>query len=114
MDDEHSIREVVTFILEDEGYRVIEATNGAEALEVGECKAPRAILLDMRMPIMDGWGFAADYRRRPGPHAPILVMTAARNARLWADEVQAQGVVPKPFEMMDLLDAVERLAGGPG
>ncbi len=114
VDDEDGIREVVTSILEVEGYQVVEACNGEEALAAVEREAPRAILLDMRMPVLDGWGFAAAYRQRPGPHAPIIVMTAAQNARAWGEEVQAQGVVPKPFEMLALLDAVERLAGPPG
>ena len=60
------------------------------------------------MPMLDGWGVARELRAR-GSTVPIVVMTAAQNARLWADEIGAAGFVPKPFELPDLLDAVERL-----
>jgi two-component system, chemotaxis family, chemotaxis protein CheY len=60
------------------------------------------ILLDMRMPVLDGWGFAREYRSRPGPHAPIVVLTAATSARDWAAEIAAEGFVPKPFTLPQL------------
>jgi CheY-like chemotaxis protein len=69
---------------------------------------PSLVLLDMRMPVLDGWGFAAALKAR-GVTLPILVMTAAQNARAWAEEIGAQGVVAKPFEVPHLLDAGERL-----
>ena len=109
VDDEPSIREVLCDVLHDEGYAVDEAEHGAAALDAVATHAPDVILLDMRMPILDGWGFAREYRTRPGPHAPIIVMSAAMNASAWAAEVAAAGVVPKPFELEALLAAVEQL-----
>ena len=110
VDDDPAIVSVVSEILDLEGYEVETATNGQEALRVIDRLRPAIVLLDMRMPVMDGWGFARALRER-GESVPILVMTAAQNARAWAEEIGAQGYLAKPFEVMDLIEAVERLAG---
>jgi len=108
VDDDVSIRSTVSEILDLEGYPVETAADGAEALRSVERSRPALVLLDMRMPILDGWGFARALRER-GIRLPILVMTAAQNARTWAQEIGADGYVAKPFDLTDLLDAVERL-----
>ena len=108
VDDDPSILSTVSEILDLEGYPVETATNGAEALRAVEQSRPSLVLLDMRMPILDGWGFARALKER-GLELPILVMTAAQNARRWAEEIGADGHLAKPFEIPDLLDAVERL-----
>ena len=108
VDDDPSILATVSEILEFEGYLVVTAANGVEALEVIEQHEPSLILLDMRMPVLDGWGFARRLVER-GLQLPIVVMTAAQDARRWAEEIGAAGYVPKPFELPELLDAVERL-----
>jgi two-component system chemotaxis response regulator CheY len=110
VDDDPSIRTTISEILMMEGYPVETAADGAEALQVVERAQPALVLLDMRMPVMDGWGFARALRDR-GMHLPILVMTAAQNARRWAEEIGAEGYLAKPFELLDLLNAVERLGG---
>ena len=94
--------------LADEGYKVSSAPDGAAALERLQRCTPDVILLDMRMPGVNGWDFARLYRQRPGPHAPIVVMTAAQDAPKWAAEIEAAGCVGKPFELDDLLEAVAR------
>jgi CheY-like chemotaxis protein len=106
VDDEPDIRATVSAMLEAEGYDVIEATNGAEALEALEAADPDIVLLDMRMPVLDGWGFASELRRR-GHAVPIVVMTAARDAAHWASEITAAAFVAKPFGFDDLISAVE-------
>ncbi|MBA3533706.1 MAG: response regulator, partial [Ardenticatenales bacterium] len=63
---------------------------------------------DMRMPIMDGWGFARHLKEQK-LNIPILVMTAAHNANAWADEIGAQGCIDKPFDVLQLLEAVEKM-----
>ena len=65
------------------------------------------ILLDMRMPVLDGWAFAQALADR-GLTIPIVVVTAATNARQWAEEIGAAGYLAKPFEDESLLDAVAR------
>lgn len=106
VDDEPHIRATVSAMLQTEGYAVDEAANGADALHAVEHRAPDVILLDMRMPVLDGWGFARELRRR-GHRTPIVVMTAARDAARWAGEIAAATFVAKPFGFDDLITAVE-------
>jgi two-component system chemotaxis response regulator CheY len=110
VDDDDSIRELIEMALVDEGYAVALATNGQEALDKLGAAQPRLILLDMAMPVMDGWAFAAAYRARPGPHAPIVVVTAAREAAERAAQVDADDFIAKPFDLDRLLETVERHA----
>jgi CheY-like chemotaxis protein len=111
VEDDDEIRDFVALLLETEGYTVRTVANGAEALEVACANPPRLIMLDMRMPVMDGWAFARAYRSRPGPQAPILVMTAARDAGQRAREIEADGYVAKPFDLNHLLTLVRRFTG---
>jgi two-component system chemotaxis response regulator CheY len=111
VEDEESIRETIAGALAFEGYGVQTATNGLEALRSIEADGqPCVILLDMRMPVMDGWAFAREHRRR-GNGAPIVCVTAAQDAGAWADEIRASAVVPKPFDLDDLLAAVASACG---
>ena len=108
IDDDPAILSTVSDILQYEGYAVATATNGVEALRYIERVHPALILLDMRMPVLDGGGFARALRER-GITLPIVVMTAAQDARRWAQEIGATGYLAKPFELADLLDTIERL-----
>jgi len=107
VDDDPSIVAVVSEILSAEGHDVVAARNGADALAKVDGEA--LVLLDMRMPVLDGWGFAREFRAA-GKRAPIVVMTAAENARRWAEEIGAEGYLAKPFEIEALIAAVERHA----
>ncbi len=108
VDDDPSILAVVAEVLRAEGYPVVTAENGAEALRLVGLYHPSLVVLDMRMSVLDGWGFARELRAH-GHRIPILVMTAAQNARRWAEEIGAEGYLSKPFELLDLLAAVARL-----
>ncbi len=110
VDDDPSILATVEDILDFEGYEVVTAMNGQEALRILEKRLPSLVVLDMRMPVVDGWGFAERVRER-GIEVPLLVMTAARNAQRWAEEIGAAGYVAKPFEMSELLQEIERVRG---
>jgi CheY-like chemotaxis protein len=111
VDDDPSILQTVAAILRMEDYPVETARNGAEALAAVERTPPSLVLLDMRMPVLDGWGFAQALRER-GMQLPIVVMTAAHDTRRWAEEIGAAGYLAKPFDLTDLLDAVSRLRPG--
>ena len=108
VDDDTSIRSFVEMALDSVGYVVSTAGNGAEALAVTEQFQPDLILLDMRMPVMDGWTFAEKYRQQAGQHAPIVVITAATDAGQRAAEIEADGFLGKPFDLDDLLGLVSR------
>jgi CheY-like chemotaxis protein len=110
VDDDEAILDVVQMVLSEAGYEVLTAADGAEALAAADRRPPRVILLDMRMPVMDGWQFARAYRQAPGPHAPIVVVTAAVDAARRAAEVDAEDVLPKPFRVEELLAVVDRYA----
>lgn len=107
VDDDHSILDTVTSILENEGHQVMAASGGAEALSMARAWHPTLVLLDMRMPIMDGWAVARSLRES-GSRVPIVVMTAAENASRWAHEIGASGHLDKPFGLDDLIEVVER------
>jgi CheY-like chemotaxis protein len=111
VDDDESIREFVSVALTDEGYTVLTARDGAVALQWVSRQRPGVILLDMRMPVMDGWEFSRAYRATPEPHAPIIVVTAARDAADRAAQIDADGYLAKPFDLLDLLAIVERYLG---
>jgi CheY-like chemotaxis protein len=113
VDDDPSIREFVAAALGYEGYCVLTAPDGLAALELADRHWPALVLLDMRMPVLDGWGFAEAYLDRRGPRAPVGVMTAAEDAAAWAEEVGAEGVLSKPFGLEDLLAVVERHRAAP-
>jgi len=107
VDDDDTIRELVSMALNDQGYETAVACHGAEALAWLRQGSADLILLDLRMPVMDGWQFASAYRESPGPHAPVIVLTAARCAAETAVEIGAAGYVTKPFELDHLLAVVE-------
>jgi two-component system chemotaxis response regulator CheY len=107
VDDDEVIRLTLAGLLELEGYAVRTAADGAEALTIVDRERPCLVLLDMRMPVLDGWGFAAALRGR-GVRVPIAVMTAAHDARRWADEVAADACLAKPFDLDDVLATVGR------
>src|SRR5688500_90776 len=113
VDDDTSILDTVSSILTGEGYYVVSAATGEEALEAVARKQPALMLLDMRMPVMDGWAVARALRER-GIKVPIVVMTAAESAKRWADEVGAEGFLAKPFGLDDLLATVARFRKGGG
>ena len=110
VDDDAAIRSAVRDVLESAGIAVETATNGADALEKVSRQRPRLVLLDMRMPVLDGWGFASALRER-GLALPVVVMTAAADASRWADEIGAIGMVAKPFGVAELVNAVRRFSG---
>lgn len=113
IDDDRDLLDLMALLLEDAGHEVMRAGNGAEALDQVRERMPDLVLLDMKMPFMNGWEFASEYRAHYGAHpdvAPIVVVTAAEHAGKRAHEVGAQGFLAKPFTRNDLLDAVRRFA----
>ena len=112
IDDDDSIREFVEMALQDEGYEVVSVAHGEAALAAVAEARPSLILLDMRMPVMTGWDFAQAYRATPGPHVPIIVVTAAHDPEVRAAQIHADDFLAKPFDIDDLLQVVERYTAG--
>ena len=108
VDDEPSIRSMVTAVLESEGYPVSTAANGEEALQAIASDPPDAMLLDMQMPVLDGWGVVCRLQKQ-GRHVPTVVMTAASNLARRRLESAADAFLAKPFDIDDLLLAIQRV-----
>jgi CheY-like chemotaxis protein len=104
-DDEHIVA-ILSEVLSDEGYRVVSARDGAEAIAVVRRDKPDVILLDLMMPNVSGWSFLDMYRRTPPPHAPVIVVSAIPQAALKLPEEDVQQVVRKPFSVDRLLEVV--------
>ncbi|HZT07192.1 MAG TPA: response regulator [Chloroflexota bacterium] len=105
VEDDPILRRSVAQTLEDEGYRVVGARDGVDALRVlGRC-SPWLILLDIWLPRMNGPEFVSELRDR-GADVKIVVMTAAQHARRWATALGADAILAKPFESFELVDLV--------
>ncbi len=109
VDDDPDVRQAVALVLTLEGFSPVVASDGRQALEKLDREMPGVILLDMKMPVMDGWEFARLARERFGHKLPpIIVLTAGENPAARAAEIGAQGWLGKPFELEDLRDEVRR------
>jgi DNA-binding response OmpR family regulator len=108
VEDDQDLVALLEMVLSDAGHRVRTASDGRAALARVAEEMPGVILLDMRMPGMNGWEFAREFRARHGRACPIVVVTAAENAAGRAEEIGAEGWLSKPFELDDVLDAVAR------
>ncbi|HSN14396.1 MAG TPA: response regulator [Anaeromyxobacteraceae bacterium] len=114
VEDDVDLASLMALVLSDAGYRVRTAPEGGAALQRVAEEMPGLILLDMRMPGMNGWEFARQFRARHGRAAPIVVVTAAENARARAAEVEAEGWLAKPFEIDEVLRMVAGHAAAAG
>jgi CheY-like chemotaxis protein len=114
IEDDEDISSTLETFLEGEGYRVEAAANGREALDTIKERGqlPTLILLDMRMPVLDGWQFAAAFREQYGGAAPFVVMSAAADTAQRAQEIGARGWLSKPFQLSALLEIVRACSSG--
>ena len=111
--DDHPVyREGLAALLASvEGLEVVgTAADGAAALRAIEREHPDIILLDMKMPVMDGWEFARRYRERYGETAAIIVVTAAQDAAQRSAEIGADDFLAKPFDLDTLTARVAAFA----
>ena len=108
VDDDDELAEVVRQVLRDAGHSVATVRHGAAALELTQHISPDLILLDLSMPIMDGWSFVTQYRRNAKQGARIVLLTANQNAPEIARSLGADGYITKPFDMADLVAIVGR------
>jgi CheY-like chemotaxis protein len=107
VDDDPDIRFIVSEALAEEGYAVVEAPHGQAALDIVRARPVAAVLLDMKMPVMDGWQFVRQYAEVAVDKAPIIVVTAAQDAARRSAEIEADGYLAKPFSIDDLLRVVD-------
>ncbi len=109
VDDEPDIVELVSFNLKAEGYDVITAANGMEALNQARASLPDLIVLDLMLPEMDGLSVCEILRRLPSTAPiPIIMLTAWKSelSRIIGLDTGAEDYITKPFSPRDLVSRV--------
>lgn len=112
VDDEPHVLETTRYILESEGYRVFTARHGAEALERLRELRPRAVLLDVTMPIMDGYAVCREIRADPALRETFVIFLTARSQRSEEElgrQAGADAFLRKPFDDESILRLIEPL-----
>ncbi len=111
VEDDSTIRETLAELLADEGYGVTCAANGVEALALlGTEERPALILLDLMMPVMNGWDLRRALADDPRLAAiPVVVLSAAVASGGRPSDIGADEFLAKPFDLSTLLDTVQRL-----
>lgn len=110
IDDDAQLCVTVCDALRDDGYAAASVSHGAAALEMVKAHDPSLILLDLRMPIMDGWSFVEQYRRAALTPAGIVLMSANPDLPGIAQHLGADGHLRKPFELAELQAVVAKLS----
>ena len=112
IEDDQAIRDTFVEILQNEGYSVASAGNGQEGVSyLRSHPAPRVIILDLMMPIMNGFEFRNEQAANPGwARIPTIVMSADVRAESRIGEFAPAGYLRKPIDLDELLEAVRRHA----
>ncbi len=110
VEDHPAIRALLEAALSMEGYAVRTAAHGKAALEQLAAFRPCVILLDLVMPVLDGWGFLDAYRGLPGGDARIITMAAGLGNPRQAGDLSVHDHVQKPFDLERLSELVGRHA----
>jgi CheY-like chemotaxis protein len=113
-DDDPDLRESLRLLLELHGHSVDEASNGADALRhLDPAQPPCVILLDLMMPVMDGWQFRREQLQNPAlADIPVLIISAVPTHMQRTGELGARRVFSKPFDYDDLLSEVAAICPG--
>jgi CheY-like chemotaxis protein len=109
VDDDTETLAVERQLLSENGFRVVEAHDGVEALRVVQEDPPAVVVLDVQMPGMDGPSFARELRmalRR----VPLVILTGVADPRHEADRCNAEAYLSKPFDADELVSVVRRFA----
>jgi two-component system response regulator MprA len=111
VDDDPAIRGLVGDALRGEGYAVDLAAHGREALEAMRARRPSTVVLDLMMPVMDGFSFMeACHKERLCVDVPIVVISAVQDALRRVSEMPVHACMAKPFDLDDLVRTVGRYA----
>lgn len=114
-DDEPALRRLVAFGLGLEGYEVVTAQDGLEAVEKARAERPDLVVLDVMMPKLDGFDVLQELKTNPDTeHIPVIMLTALSDdgslIRSWEQDVDCY--LTKPFDPEELLSVVNRLLRG--
>ncbi len=117
VDDSVSMRRMVAFTLSQAGFSVLEGENGQAALALLDGMAVELIITDVNMPVMDGFSFVREVRRRAEyAETPILMLTtdSEQERKAAGRSAGATGWIVKPFDPERLVEVVRRLVPGEG
>ena len=111
VDDDPAIRGLVADALRSEGYTVDLAAHGKEALDAMRARRPATVVLDLMMPVMDGFSFMeACHREQLCNDVPIVVISAVQDALKRMDELSVHACMAKPFDLDELIRTVSSYA----
>jgi len=111
IDDDDTYRSVINDVLTESGYLVIEARSGMEGLEQARQTNPDVILLDIMMPVMDGYQTCRELRHNPATREiPIIMLTALTDseARFKSKDAGADDYIAKPYPPQEMKNRIER------
>jgi CheY-like chemotaxis protein len=110
VDDDNDIRDAISQILEYEGYEVLQASNGQEGIDrLRDQQKPGLILLDLMMPVMNGWQFRTELQSNPIlKEIPVVILSADGNIQQKSENIGVAGYLKKPIQLDTLLDTVKR------
>jgi CheY-like chemotaxis protein len=109
VEDDPMVRKAMVSLLQGEGYQAHAAANGQEALHfLQQHQPPMVILLDMEMPVMDGWEFRHEQERNPLlAGIPVILLSSVENLEGIAATLRAHGCLHKPLEASRLFSVLE-------
>ena len=111
VDDDPAIRGLVADALRGEGYTVDLAAHGREALEAMRARRPSTVVLDLMIPVMDGFSFIEQcHKEQLCVDVPIVVISAVQDAMRRIKDVPVHACIAKPFDLDDLVRLVGRYA----
>jgi CheY-like chemotaxis protein len=113
VDDDASHRALICDLLEEMRYRTREASNGREALDLLEETLPQAVLLDLRMPVMNGWAVLEALKEMPRARGLPIIIISAYGYEWEAELVGASGYISKPVDLDKVRTTLEELVGPP-
>jgi len=112
VDDERSIRESLSKILRAENYEVVLAENGQEAIGKNDAGRIDLLILDLNMPVMNGW-VTLDWLAAVNPLLPVIMITGRSNQRALAETAGADVLMEKPLDVPLLLQTIRELMDEP-
>jgi two-component system, response regulator, stage 0 sporulation protein F len=113
VDDDESHRTLLSDFLEQLGYRTRTAADGRKALDMLDEEMPDAVLLDLRMPVMSGWGLLEALKKMPRARNLPIIIISGYGFEWEAELVGASGYISKPVDLDKVRDTVERIIGPP-
>jgi CheY-like chemotaxis protein len=112
VDDDAVVRDSIANVLRGEGYEVVSAANGLEALDLAATRVLDLVLLDLNLPRKDGWD-TFELLTRQNPGLPVIIITARSNQLFPALAVGAGALMEKPLDFPKVLQTIANLLDEP-